>query len=81
MPPKFARLASLGAFGACAAFVALFALVAYTSRHTTTGGMFPVLSWVTWISLAIVFTALIGVHILIAKQLLYIGRGGRPRGV
>jgi len=79
MPPKYARLAGLGAYGACAAFVGLFVLLARASRHTATGGMMPVLSWVTWISVALVIAALIGVHVYIAKQLLYLGKGGRAK--
>ena len=76
MPPKIARLAALGAFGACAGFVALFAYVAYISRHTPTGGMMPVLSVVTWISVGLVVLALIGLHVVIAKQLFALARGG-----
>ncbi len=79
MPPKIARLAGLGAFGACAAFAGLFLLVARGSRHTSTGGMMPVLAWVTWIALALIVAALIGVHVYIGRQLLYLGKGGRPR--
>ena len=71
MPPKIARLAGLGAFGACAGFVALFAYVAYISRHTPTGGMMPALSAVTWMSLGLVVLALIAVHVVIGKQLMY----------
>jgi hypothetical protein len=76
-----ARLAGLGAFGACALFVLIFLYVAWISRHTATGGMMPVLSAVTWISLALVVAGLIAVHIAIAKQLLYIANRGGPRGV
>ena len=79
MPPKIARLAGLGALGACAAFVALFAYVAYLSRHTALGGMMPALSAVAWISLALVVLALIGVHVLIGRQLLDLARGGSRR--
>jgi hypothetical protein len=81
MPPKIARLAGLGAFGACAGFIVLFAYVAYLSRHTATGGMMPALSAVTWMSVGLVVLALIAVHIAIGKQLMYLGRGGGPRGV
>jgi hypothetical protein len=81
MPPKIARLAGFGAFGACVAFIALFALVAYISRRTPTGGMMPALTAVSWISIGLVVLALIAVHVAIGKQLLYIGRGGGPRGV
>jgi len=80
MPPKIARLAGLGAFGASVAFVALFVLVAYISRHTATGGMMPELSAVTWISVGLVVLALVGVHVVIGKQLLALARGG-PRPV
>jgi hypothetical protein len=76
MPPKIARLAGLGAFGACAGFLALYAYVAYISRHTPTGGMMPVLSAVTWISVGLVVLALIGVHVVLAKQLFALARGG-----
>jgi hypothetical protein len=80
MPTKYARLAGLGAFGACAGFVALFALVAYISRHTATGGMMETLSVVTWISVGLVVLALIAVHVAIGKELLSLGRG-ESRGV
>lgn len=81
MPPRIARLAGLGAFAASAGFAALFALIAYASRHTVTGGMMPTLSVVTWISVAMVVIALIVVHVAIGRQLMYIGSGGGPRGV
>ena len=81
MPPRIARLAGLGAFGACVAFVVVFFYVARLSRHTSTGGMMPELSVLTWISVAVVVLALIAVHVAIGKQLLYLGRGGGPRGV
>jgi len=57
MPPKIARLAGLGALAACGGFIALFAFVAYISRHTSTGGMMPALSVVSWISLGLVVVA------------------------
>ena len=76
MPPKIARFAGLGAFGACAAFVALFALLAYVSRHTATGGMTTALAVVTWISLGLVFASLIAVHIMIGRRLLELAQGG-----
>ena len=81
MPPRIARLAGLGAFGACVGFVALYLYVAWLSRDTATGGMTPVLSVVTWISLALVVLALIAIHVVIGKQLMYLGKGGASRGV
>ena len=80
MSPKIARLAGLGAFGACAFFVALYAYVAFLSRHTSTGGMMPALSAVTWISLAVVVLAMIVAHVAIGRQLLQVAEG-RPGGV
>src|SRR6185503_9174330 len=70
MPPKIARLAGLGAFGACAAFVALFAFVAKISSPSATGGMMPALSAVAYISVGLVVLALIGVHVVIGRQLI-----------
>ena len=81
MPPKIARLAGLGAFGACAGMVALFALLVFLTRSTSLGGMMPALSAVTWISLAIVFIALIGAHVAIGRQLLHLGKDGGPTRV
>jgi hypothetical protein len=76
MPPKIARLAGLGAFAASGGIVALFVLIGYVSRHTATGGMMPVLAWVTWISIALVALALVGVHVYLGKQLLEMAKGG-----
>jgi hypothetical protein len=79
MPPKIARLAGLGAFGACAAFVALYLFVGKISSPSSTGGMTPALSVVTWISLGMVVLALIGVHVLFGRQLLELAKGGLRR--
>jgi hypothetical protein len=76
MPTKIAKLAALGAYGACGGMLALFALLILGTRHTALGGMLPALSYVTWISLAVVFAALIGAHLFIGKQLMHIGNGG-----
>lgn len=77
MPSRLAQLAALGAYGACAAFIGLFAIVAFISRHTTTGGMMPALSAVTWISLGVVLFALLAVHLVMARQLRALAEG-RP---
>jgi hypothetical protein len=76
MPPKYAKLAGMGAYGASAGMLALFALVIYFTRPVARGGLLPTLSYVTWISLAVVFAALIGAHVAIGKQLMHIGKGG-----
>jgi hypothetical protein len=43
--------------------------------------MMPALSYLTWISLAVVFAALIVTHIAIGRQLLHIGKNGGPTRV
>jgi hypothetical protein len=79
MPPKFARLAGLGAFGACAGMLALYLLLVWVARPTRTGGIDSTLAWVAWISLGGVFAALIIVHVAIARQLLILARGADVR--
>lgn len=74
MPPKYARLAGLGAFGACAGMLLLYAGIVFITRPTAHGGIDSINAAVTWISLAGVFAALIVVHIAIGKQLLVLGR-------
>ncbi len=81
MPPKIAKLAGLGAFGASAGMLALFALIIFMTRSTPLGGMMPALSFLTWISLAVVFVALIAAHVAIGKQLMQIGKDAGPTRV
>jgi hypothetical protein len=81
VPPKIARLAGFGAYGACAGMIGLFALIMYFTRHTATGGMTTSLAIELWISLAVVFAALIAAHVAIAKQLMHMGRDAGPTRV
>jgi hypothetical protein len=81
MPPNIAKLAALGAYGACAGMLALFALLIFFTRPAPLGGMLPALAYVTWLSLAVVFAALIGTHLYIGKQLMHIGNAGGPTEV
>jgi hypothetical protein len=75
MPPKYARLAGLGAFGASAGLLGLFLLLAFISRPTLLGGIDSTSAAVTWIALGGLFLALIGAHIVIGRQLLRLARG------
>lgn len=75
MPPKIARLAGLGAFGACAGLLALYLLLVFVARPTRTGGIDTVNAAVAWIALGGLFLALIGVHIVIGRQLMLLSRG------
>jgi hypothetical protein len=81
MQPKTARLAAFGAYAVCLALIAIYALVAWVSRHTPTGGIRTELSVVTWISVGLVVLSLIVVHVAIGAQLMYLGRGGSAKEV
>lgn len=81
MPPKIARLAGFGAYGACAGMIALFALIMYFTRHTATGGITTGLAIELWISLGVVFVALIAAHIAIGKQLMHVAKDTGPTRV
>ena len=74
MPPRFAKLAGLGAFGAIALFVGLFALIAYGALPRSTGGIDRIHAAVTWISVGVVILALAGVHVVVGRGLLELAR-------
>jgi hypothetical protein len=80
MPPRIAKLAGLGAFAACAGIAGLFLLFVYGTRPTPSAGMDGTLRFISWLSVAGVLLALLGVHLLLGRQLLALGRGER-RGV
>jgi len=75
MPPKFARLAGLGALGACAGLFGLYLLLVVVTRPSRSGGIDSVNAAVAWISLGGVFLALIVVHVVIGRQLLLLSKG------
>jgi hypothetical protein len=75
MLAKIARLAGLSAFGGCGGLLALYAGLVFLTLPKATDGIDITNSVVTWISMGGVFAALIVVHIVIAKQLLRLGRG------
>ena len=75
MPPRIARLAGLGAFAACAGIGALFLLFLYGTRPMPTSGMDGTERFIAWLSVAGVLLALLGVHLLLGRQLLALGRG------
>ena len=78
MPPKIARLAGFGAFAACAGIAALFLLFVYGTRPTASAGMDGTQRFITWLSVAGVLLALLGVHLLIGRRLLALSRGENP---
>lgn len=75
MPPKFAKLAGLGAFGAGAGLLALFAFLVFLTRPMRTGGIDTTNAIVTWIALGGLFVALILVHVMLGRRLLVLARG------
>jgi hypothetical protein len=79
MPPKFAKLAGLGALGASAGLLALFALLVFLTRPARLGGIDTTNAIVAWISLGGLFVALILVHVLIGKKLLLLAKGDELR--
>lgn len=79
MPPKYARLAGLGAFGASAGLLALFALLVFLTRPARLGGIDTINAAVAWISLGGLFVALILVHVMIGKKLLLLAKGADVR--
>lgn len=79
MPPKYARLAGLGAFGASAGLLALFAMLVVLTRPARLGGIDATNAMVTWISLGGLFVALILVHVMIGKRLLQLAKGADVR--
>ena len=82
MPKTIARLLGLGAYAVCAGLLALFAVAAFYSRHTPTGGIDPVTEHVTWMSMGGVVLAIIGVHLYLGRQLLLLARvNDAPQGL
>ena len=77
MPPRFARLAGLGAYAASAGLALTYLVLVYATRPTGRGGIDPINAIVTWIALGGVFVALIAAHIVIGRRLLKASRGVR----
>lgn len=81
MPPRVARLVGYGAFGAIAVFVVIFLLILLLTLPRSAPGMTTVLDVVTWIAVGMMVLAMITLHIVVGRQLIYIGKGGGPRRV
>lgn len=77
MPPKFVKLAGIGAFGACAGLVLVYLGLIFFTRPMTGGGIDSTNAAVAWIALGGVIVALIAVHVAIGKQLLALSKGGK----
>ena len=79
MPPKIARLAGLGAFAACGGFAAVYALFVYFTRPTASAGLNSTERFMAWFTVAGVLLALLGVHLVIGRQLLLHAKGEAQR--
>lgn len=66
----YAKLAALGALGVCGGVAALFLFVAFFTRSIPLGGIDQTQSLLTWISLAIPFSLIIGAHLVYAGVLM-----------
>ena len=77
MPPKIAKLVGLGAFAACGGIAALFLLFVFGTRPEASSGMDGTQRFIAWLSVAGVLLALLGVHVVLGRQLLALARGER----
>jgi hypothetical protein len=80
MPPRIARLAGLGAFAACGGIVLVYVLFVLGTRPSASAGMDGTSRFIAWLSVAGVLLALLGVHLVLGRQLLALARG-EPRPV
>lgn len=69
-PERLARLAAFGAYGVVAGLVALYAALVALTWPVRTGGMNWGMAAVTWICLLPPLLALVGSHVVLARQLL-----------
>jgi len=75
MPPRIARLAGLGAFAVSVALFALIVLfIVWTWPHNSSG-LDGTERFLSWLGVAGVLLALIGVHVVLGRRLLAVARG------
>jgi hypothetical protein len=79
MPPKIARLAGFGALAACGGIAALYALFLFVTRPSPTSGLDSTERFLAWFTVAGVILALIGVHVVLGRQLLLLAKGEPQR--
>lgn len=66
---KYARLASLGAFGVAGGCVAMYAFLAWGSTPSPTGGIDGVHAMIAYIGIAVPLLAIAAAHLVYARQL------------
>ena len=75
MPPKLARLAGLGAFAVSAVLLALIVLFIVWTWPSSSSGLDSTERFLSWLGVAGVLSALIGVHVLIGRRLFSVAQG------
>jgi hypothetical protein len=75
MSPRIARLAGFGAFAACGGIALLYVFFLVITRPAPTSGMDGTQRFLAWLSVAGVLLALLGLHLLIGRQLIAMARG------
>ena len=66
----YARAAAMGALGVCAGTLGLFVFLAFYTRSIPLGGIDQTQALLSWISLAIPFSLIIGAHLVYARVLM-----------
>lgn len=66
----YARVAAMGALGVCAGTLGLFLFLAFFTRSIPLGGIDQTQALLSWISLAIPFSLIIGAHLVYALVLM-----------
>jgi len=66
----YARVAAMGALGVCAGTLGLFVFLAFYTRSIPLGGIDQTQALLSWISLAIPFSLIIGAHLVYARVLM-----------
>lgn len=66
----YAKLAAFGALGVCAAVFGLYLMLVFGTRNIPLGGIDQTQAILTWISLAVPFSLIIGAHLVYARVLM-----------
>ena len=66
---KYAKLASLGALAVAVVCVGLYALLAWVSTPTATGGIDGVHAMIAYLGIAVPIAAIVAVHVTYARVL------------
>ena len=79
MPPRIARLAGLGAFAACGGIAAVYLLFVFITRPMVSAGLDAPERFLAWFTVAGVLLAILGVRVVMGRQLLAVARDEAQR--